>query len=81
MIYSILILVLSITQIKNIASSDYFEFKLIIGSLINTLFGACFVFMLTGLFIGHLYFQGFLIKTTNEALKKSEKYGYFMTQY
>lgn len=66
-------------QIKIITSSDYFEFKLIIGATINTLMGAAFVFMLLGLFVGHLYFQGYLIKTTNEALKKSEKYGYFMT--
>ena len=79
MVYSTLILVLSIIQIKKIASSDYFELKLIIGSSINTLLGATFVFMLSGLFIGHLYFQGYLIKTTNEALKKSEKYGYYMT--
>tara|TARA_B110000285_G_scaffold232279_1_gene302970 strand:+ start:674 stop:877 length:204 start_codon:yes stop_codon:yes gene_type:complete len=66
-------------QIKIITSSDYFEFKLIIGATINTLMGSAFVFMLLGLFVGHMYFQGYLIKTTNEALKKSEKYGYYMT--
>ena len=37
---------------------------------------AFFLIMLTGLYCGHLFFLGIKQKTTNEALKKSEKYGY-----
>lgn len=43
----------------------------------------CVVFgiMLIGLTGGHLIFMCYYKKTTNEALKKSEKYGYKMVQY
>jgi hypothetical protein len=37
--------------------------------------------MLIGLFMGHIVFQCYFRKTTNEALKKSEKYGYSMSQW
>ena len=40
-----------------------------------------FLIMLAGLFIGHLMFMCYYKKTTNEALKRSEKYGYKFTQY
>lgn len=40
-----------------------------------------FLVMLAGLFIGHLMFMCYYKKTTNEALKRSEKYGYKFTQY
>ena len=40
-----------------------------------------FLFMLFGLYTGHIIFLCWLKKTTNEALKKSEKYGYAMAQY
>jgi hypothetical protein len=40
-----------------------------------------FLVMLAGLFIGHLLFMCYYKKTTNEALKRSEKYGYKFTQY
>ena len=40
-----------------------------------------FLLMLTGLFVGHILFMCYYKKTTNEALKRSEKYGYLFTQY
>ena len=40
-----------------------------------------FSFMLIGLYLGHVVFQCYFRKTTNEALKKSEKYGYIMKQW
>jgi len=40
--------------------------------LIGTLFG----FMVGGLFVGHIIFMCWFRKTTNESLKRSEKYGY-----
>lgn len=40
-----------------------------------------FFVMLTGLFVGHILFMCYYKKTTNEALKRSEKYGYLFTQY
>lgn len=44
-------------------------------------YAAIFVIMLTGLYCGHVFFMSIKQKTTNEALKKSEKYGYIMKQY
>lgn len=44
-------------------------------------FASIFLFMLFGLYSGHIIFLCFMKKTTNEALKKSEKYGYAMSQY
>lgn len=40
-----------------------------------------FLIMLGGLYGGHLVFMCVFNKTTNEALKKSEKYGYNFMQY
>lgn len=45
------------------------------------IFAVVFLVMLAGLFIGHLMFMCYYKKTTNEALKRSEKYGYKFTQY
>lgn len=38
--------------------------------------GILFAVMLGGLYFGHIVFMGIYNKTTNEALKRSEKYGY-----
>jgi len=40
-----------------------------------------FLFFIIGLYIGHILFMCFYKRTTNEALKRSEKYGYKFTQY
>lgn len=45
--------------------------------LIAVVFGV----MLGGLYFGHLIFMCIYNKTTNEALKSSEKYGYKFKQY
>ena len=37
--------------------------------------------MLGGLYFGHIVFMCVYTKSTNEALKKSEKYGYNLNQY
>jgi len=40
-----------------------------------------FLIMLGGLYGGHIIFMTIYNKTTNEALKRSEKYGYNFKQY
>jgi len=40
-----------------------------------------FILMLGGLYFGHIIFMCVYNKSTNEALKKSEKYGYLFKQY
>jgi hypothetical protein len=40
-----------------------------------------FLVMLGGLYIGHIVFMCHFKKTTNEALKRSEKYGYSFEQF
>jgi hypothetical protein len=37
--------------------------------------------MLLGLFLGHLIFMCYCWKTTNESLKRGDKYKYFMKQF
>lgn len=50
-------------------------------TLLLLLITITFGLMLLGLFFGHLIFMCYCKKTTNEALKRSEKYGYSMIQY
>jgi len=47
-----------------------------IAAILILIIDAIFLVMIVGLYGGHVLFMTFFNKTTNEALKKSEKYGY-----
>ena len=53
----------------------------LVAAIILIILGVIFMVMLGGLYAGHIIFLSYFQKTTNESLKKSEKYGYNFRQY
>ena len=52
-----------------------------IAAVVLLVIDVLFLIMLGGLYGGHIIFMAIYNKTTNEALKRSEKYGYKFKQY
>jgi len=50
-------------------------------SFIILLLGIIFLIMIGGLYAGHIVFMCVYKKTTNESLKRSEKYGFLFSQF
>lgn len=75
-----IIYILTFTIYSIILTSDSQSIKYAPKYLLS-LVAVVFLVMLAGLFIGHLLFMCYYKKTTNEALKRSEKYGYKFAQY
>ena len=86
-IYIILVIVLTCISISVTSEVVYSEYTLEpeldrqkfwknLPKIILLIFAFIFLIMLGGLYIGHIVFMCHYKKTTNEALKRSEKYGY-----
>ena len=78
--YIIMILVICVWGLLKHNSRDIPNFSSIAAAILLVI-DVLFLIMLGGLYGGHIIFMTVYNKTTNEALKRSEKYGYNFKQY